>query len=82
MPGMGFLMGYVFYSDADSSVYPLVPIALAVYGFFIGLVLCHCVLMVIASCVIALFVCYAEDPGLFTYIFYKYLCIMCDIKGV
>eukprot|EP00483_Globobulimina_turgida_P001561 UN01563 len=58
----GFAIGYIFYNDSNDA-YPTVPIALAIYGFFIGLVLCHCVLMVIASAVIALFVCYAEDPA-------------------
>jgi len=60
----GFGIGWAFYGDSDDEeVYPTVPIALAVYGFFIGMVFCASVLMVIASAVIALFVCYAEDPA-------------------
>jgi len=60
----GFVIGYAFYGQSeDDEVYPTVPIALAIYGFFIGLVFCASVLMVIASSVIALFVCYAEDPA-------------------
>ena len=58
----GFGIGYAFYSD-DDDYYPTVPVVLAVYGFLIGLVFCASVLMVIASAVIALFVCYAEDPA-------------------
>merc|ERR1712154_329864 len=54
--GVGFGIGYVFYHDEDSDSYPSVPIALACYGFIIGLVFCYCVLMVVASAVIALFV--------------------------
>merc|ERR1719410_53727 len=62
--GTGFGIGYAFYGGSDDEdVYPTVPICLAVYGFFIGLVFCASVLMVIASAVIALFVCYAEDPA-------------------
>lgn len=59
----GFFIGYIFYNDANSTIYPTIPIILAVLGFFIGLVFCSCVLMVIASCVICLFVCYSEDPA-------------------
>jgi len=60
----GFGIGWFFYSDSsDEDVYPTVPIILAIYGFLIGLVFCSSVLMVIASAVIALFVCYAEDPA-------------------
>lgn len=34
----------------------------AIFGFFIGFYLCLTVLHVVSSCVVALFVCYAEDP--------------------
>eukprot|EP01083_Nonionella_stella_P221722 791869_1 len=62
--GVGFGIGYLFYKDdTGNDTYPIIPIYLAIYGFLMGLVLCHCVLTVLASCVIALFVCYAEDPA-------------------
>merc|ERR1712129_350721 len=39
--GTGFLIGYAFYGQSeDEEVYPTVPVALAIYGFFIGLVFC------------------------------------------
>jgi len=60
----GYVIGYAFYgNDDDEDVSTLLPVALAVGGFFVGLILCRCVLQVIASAVIALFVCYAEDPA-------------------
>merc|ERR1712154_565569 len=60
----GALIGYLFYSGSDDEeVYPLIPIALAWFGFFIGLIFCSCVLMVLQSAVVTLFVCYAEDPA-------------------
>eukprot|EP01083_Nonionella_stella_P319037 1169034_1 len=64
--GTGFGIGYLYYwnsdkVDNDTSI--AITSALAGYGFFIGFVLCFCVLMVLASAVIALFVCYAEDPA-------------------
>ena len=59
--GVGWGIGWAFYKDDDT--YPTIAIGLAIYGFIIGLVFCHCVLMVIASAVICLFVCYSEDPA-------------------
>jgi len=62
--GVGFGIGYAFYSGSDDEeVYPMIPIVLACYGFLIGLVFCASVLMVLQSAVITLFVCYAEDPA-------------------
>merc|ERR1712130_140724 len=61
---IGFGIGWLFYNDSDDEdVYPTLPIGLAIYGFFIGLIFCASVLMVIVSAVITLFVCYAEDPA-------------------
>eukprot|EP00483_Globobulimina_turgida_P008763 UN08781 len=37
--------------------------AFAVLGFFVGFYLCWTVLHTVASCVVAIFVCYAEDPN-------------------
>ena len=61
--GAGFAIGYMFYSDASDDIYPLIPILLAVFGFFIGLVFCQLVMYPVVSAVICLFVCYAEDPA-------------------
>jgi len=62
--GAGYAIGAAFYgNDDDEDVRTALPVALAVGGFFIGFILCRCMLQVIASAVIALFVCYAEDPA-------------------
>jgi len=62
--GVGYLIGYTFYNDdEDEDVREFLPVGLAVFGFFVGFILCRCILQVIASAVIALFVCYAEDPA-------------------
>ena len=62
--GCGYGIGYAFYGDDDDEDVRLwLPIGLAIYGFYCGLILCHCVLMVLHSAVIAIFVCYAEDPA-------------------
>merc|ERR1712013_333220 len=62
--GAGFAIGSVFYGDDDDEdVRTALPVGLALFGFVIGFILCRCVLQVIASAVIALFVCYAEDPA-------------------
>ncbi len=37
--------------------------AFAFLGFFVGFYLCWTVLNTVASCVVAIFVCYAEDPN-------------------
>merc|ERR1712157_266579 len=47
----------------DETVRVGVPIALAVYGFLIGLLLCYTVLYVVHSSIVCLFVCYSEDPA-------------------
>merc|ERR1712157_714220 len=60
---VGYGIGYIFYADyADSAVSLGVPAGLAVYGFFIGLIICFTVLYVVHSAIICLFVCYCEDP--------------------
>ena len=61
---IGYGVGFVFYhNDNDDDVRIGVPIGLAVYGFFIGLVLCQTVLYVVHSAIVCLFVCYCEDPA-------------------
>ena len=62
--GIGYLLGYMFYSGNDNSeISTGVPIGLAVYGFFVGLLFCMTVLYVVHSSIVCLFVCYCEDPA-------------------
>lgn len=62
--GVGYFIGYLFYgNNSDSDIATYVPIFLAVYGFFVGLLFCMTVLYVVHSSIICLFVCYCEDPA-------------------
>eukprot|EP00483_Globobulimina_turgida_P005860 UN05870 len=62
--GIGYFVGYLFYNGSSHSDIRIgVPIALATYGFFIGLILTSTVLYVVHSSIICLFVCYSEDPA-------------------
>jgi len=62
--GAGYALGAIFYGDADDEdVRDAFPLGMAIWGFVLGFIFCRCVLQVIASAVIALFVCYAEDPA-------------------
>eukprot|EP00485_Elphidium_margaritaceum_P002543 CAMPEP_0202694770 /NCGR_PEP_ID=MMETSP1385-20130828/8541_1 /ASSEMBLY_ACC=CAM_ASM_000861 /TAXON_ID=933848 /ORGANISM="Elphidium margaritaceum" /LENGTH=497 /DNA_ID=CAMNT_0049350673 /DNA_START=770 /DNA_END=2263 /DNA_ORIENTATION=- len=62
--GIGYGIGYAFYgSNANHDIKEGAPIALAVYGFLIGLMLCGTILYVVHSAVVCLFVCYCEDPA-------------------
>eukprot|EP01084_Bolivina_argentea_P013563 25463_1 len=61
---IGYAVGYLFYGDySEYEVRTDLPIGLAVYGFFIGLIICFTVLYVVHSAIICLFVCYSEDPA-------------------
>ena len=62
--GVGYLLGYIFYSNSsDYDIRVDIPIALAIYGFFVGLLFCMTVLYVVHSAIVCLFVCYCEDPA-------------------
>ena len=62
--GIGYLLGYIFYhTDDHHDVRVWVPVSLAVYGFFVGLLFCMTVLYVVHSSIVCLFVCYCEDPA-------------------
>eukprot|EP00483_Globobulimina_turgida_P013430 UN13454 len=52
---IGYFIGLLFSTD--------VAIGLAIYGFFIGFILCFTVLYTVHSAIICLFVCYAEEPA-------------------
>jgi len=53
----GYLLGLAFYDDVT------VQASLAGFGFLIGLIITMTVLYVVHSSVVAIFVCFAEDPA-------------------
>merc|ERR1712242_236785 len=62
--GCGGAVGYAFYGgNDDESVAYGIPAALASTGFLIGLILTMTTLYVVRSSVVALFVCFAEEPA-------------------
>jgi len=62
--GCGGAVGYAFYGgDDDESVKYGIPGALAGTGFLIGMILTMTTLYVVRSSVVALFVCFAEEPA-------------------
>ena len=62
--GCGGGIGYAFYYDNDDeSVKYGIPGALAGTGFLIGIILTMTTLYVVRSSVVALFVCFAEEPA-------------------
>eukprot|EP01083_Nonionella_stella_P221724 791871_1 len=54
--GVATGIAYTFYGAKEELIIA------AIGGFFVGYILCAVILMVLASSVVALFVCYAEDP--------------------
>jgi len=56
-------IGYVFYRDESDTVKVTVLPVMAATGFFIGLMLTMTTLYVVRSSVVALFVCFAEEPA-------------------
>ena len=61
---VGYGIGWIFYNeDPDKEISEGIPVGLAVYGGVVGLILCICVLTVVKSGIVSLFVCFAEDPA-------------------
>lgn len=58
---VGFGIGYAFYSDSDDGL--LLAAYLAATGLLIGMILTMTTLYVVRSSVVALFVCFAEEPA-------------------
>jgi len=56
-------IGYVFYGNESDEVKVTVLPVMAATGFFIGLMLTMTTLYVVRSSVVALFVCFAEEPA-------------------
>merc|ERR1712003_570121 len=57
-------IGYgIYHDDPDEDIQTYLPIGLATFGTVIGLILCLCTMTVVSSAVVALFVCFAEDPA-------------------
>ena len=62
---IGYGIGWIFYNeDEDIEISQGIPIGLAVFGGFVGLILCICVLTVVKSGIVSIFVCFAEDPAM------------------
>lgn len=61
---IGYGIAWIFYNeDPDPEISNGIPVGLAVYGGVVGLILCICVLTVVKSGIVSLFVCFAEDPA-------------------
>lgn len=56
---IGYGIGWIFYDKYSDNT----PINLAIFGGFVGLILCASVLCIISSGIVSIFVLFAEDPA-------------------